>query len=373
MERKSQLKLLLSLISLGSWVGAAIALFPIHVNPSTQILQWGQRAEARSSGGRSGGGSFSRSSSSSGSRSSSSSSGSSNYQRVPSHSNYNYDSGGYQRGGGTVIVPVPVPYYPSSGYYNDSNYSHNSNFSNNYPNRSTTSSQSVDDGGMLISGLLLLLLGAGGIGFVVWLLIKTFKPKPRNAYTEIDNDKVTVTKLQVALLASARSIQKELTDLSLKIDTSNQEGLLQLLQEAALALLRNPEYWTHVNASSETVNSREEAQQRFNQISIAERSKFSTESLVNVGGSRRQQQIAKPSADESAAYIVVTLLLGTANDKPLFESVQTTEALKNTLEAIAAFPSDYLFVVELLWSPQEESDSLTYDELLTEYTEMRQV
>jgi uncharacterized membrane protein len=358
MERKSQFKLLFNLIGLGSWVGAAIALSPIHLEPSAHTLQWGQRAEARSSGGRSGGGSSSRSSSP---------------RRVPAQNNSNNYSGGYNRGGGTVIVPVPAPYYPSSGYYNDSNYSHNSNFSNNYPNRSTASSQSGDDGGLLIVGILILMMGVGGIGFVVWLLMKMLKPKPHNPYAEIDNDKVTVTKLQVALLATARSIQKELTDLSLKIDTSNQEGLSQLLQEAALALLRHPEYWTHVNASSETMNSREEAQQRFNQISIAERSKFSVESLVNVGGSRRQQQIAKPSADESAAYIVVTLLLGTANDKPLFETVQTAEALKSTLEAIAAFPSDYLFVVELLWSPQEESDSLTYDELLTEYTEMRQV
>lgn len=40
---------------------------------------------------------------------------------------------------------------------------------------------------------------------------------------------------------------------------------------------------------------------------------------------------------------------------------------------MASIRSDYLMVFELLWSPQTETDSLTYDELLTEYTEMVQI
>jgi uncharacterized membrane protein len=373
MERHSHVKPLLSLLSLGvlGWTG--LSLLPIQSNPSAS-LQWVQSAEARSSGGRSGGGSFSRSSSSrsssSGSRSSSSSSRSSSPNSSSSYRRSNNSSGSYRGGGGTVIVPVPVqpPYYPNSGYYSDSNYS--------------SRRQSSDDDGAILLGLLILLIAAGGFGFTIWMVVKGIRSivtgiskagMPPSPGDEIDNDKVTVTKLQVALLAGARSLQKELTDLSEKIDTSVPEGLMQLLQESALALLRNPEFWSHVSATSQTVNSREEAQKEFNRLSIAERSKFSVESFVNVGGSRRKQQVAKPSDDESAAYIVVTLLLGTANDKPLFEKIQTLEDLKGNLEAIAAFPSDYLFVVELLWSPQEMSDSLTYDELLTEYTEMRQL
>ncbi len=35
--------------------------------------------------------------------------------------------------------------------------------------------------------------------------------------------------------------------------------------------------------------------------------------------------------------------------------------------------SDYLMMFELIWSPQVETDSLTYDELLTEYTNMAQI
>lgn len=352
----SRLKLQLSLLTCSAlgWMGLGWLPLDLSSPSQPQAVQWGSPAAARSSGGRSGGGSFSRPSSSSRGSSSSRSS----TPRQPSSSGFN-SGGSYQpRGGGTVIVPVPVPQVP---YYPNSN----SGYSN--------STSSGDDSGDWVLGLLLLLGGAGGIGYVVWLLVKAVRPKTANVYDEIDNDRVTITKLQVALLATARAIQQDLTAISLKIDTSTQEGLLQLLQESALALLRHPEFWTHVSAESKTLASREAAQQRFNQLSIAERSKFSAETLVNVGGSRRQIQVAKPNADESAAYIVVTLLVGTANDQPLFESVLSAESLRSTLEAIAAFPADYLFTVELLWSPQDESDSLTYDELLTEYTDMRQL
>jgi uncharacterized membrane protein len=70
---------------------------------------------------------------------------------------------------------------------------------------------------------------------------------------------------------------------------------------------------------------------------------------------------------------VVTLLVGTADDQPLFKEVRSPEALKEALETVASVPSDYLMKFELLWSPQVEEDSLTYDELLTEYTDMVQI
>jgi uncharacterized membrane protein len=190
--------------------------------------------------------------------------------------------------------------------------------------------------------------------------------------TELDNNTVTVSKLQVALLSTARKIQSELSELSAQVDTSSIEGLQQLMQESVLALLRNPEYWSHVKTSSETVRSRDEAEALFNKLLISERSKFSSETLVNVGGKVRRGTV-KVAEDEVAAYIVVTLLIGTAHDKPIFDQIHTIQDLQSALEKIAALPAEYLMVFELLWSPQESSDSLTYDELLTEYSDMLQL
>jgi len=70
---------------------------------------------------------------------------------------------------------------------------------------------------------------------------------------------------------------------------------------------------------------------------------------------------------------VVTLLIGTEDDQPLFDTVYSPEDLETALKKVAATTPEYLLVFELLWCPQDASDSLTYEELLTEYTDMLQI
>jgi len=188
---------------------------------------------------------------------------------------------------------------------------------------------------------------------------------------ELENDIVTVTKLQVALHSWTRSLQSELSELTLEADTETLKGLKQLLEASALALLRNSETWTHVLGSSETISSREEAETIFSRLSIEERSKFSTETLTNVDGKIRQRSLIEGDRDEGlGAYIVVTLLIGSADDRPLFEEINSAQAMQDALKKVASMNSDYLMVFELLWSPQVETDTLTEQELATEYADL---
>jgi uncharacterized membrane protein len=307
-------------------------------------------AYAKSSGGRTRGGSFRSSPSRSNSSTTSPSRPSNTYQSNPVQPS---------QPNNTTIVPIFIP-----GANNNYNNNPNPNYSNNY--RSSSSSSSGD----WIIGLMVI-LGIAGVGFFIYWMIR--KSSQAGGLSELDNDTVTVTKLQVALLAEARTIQSELNDIALTADTDTIEGLTTLLQEAAIALLRTPENWSHVVSSSQSVK-RDGAEEVFNSISIAERTKFSAETLVNVNGSVRKSQTFKldPESDP-AAYIVITLLIGTEHDQPLFAEVKSRESLQLALEKIAAIPSSHLVVFELLWSPQAEGDSVSYDELLTEYTNMVQI
>ncbi len=188
---------------------------------------------------------------------------------------------------------------------------------------------------------------------------------------ELDNDIVTISKLQVALKSSALSLQSELSELTLEADTETAPGLRKLLEEAALALLRNAESWTHVLGSSKTIDRREEAEIVFTRFSIEERSKFSAETLTNVDGKIRQREVIESDRDaETPAYIVVTLLIGTADDRPLFSQIDSAQAMQEALKKVASMRSDYLMVFELLWSPQVETDTLTEEELATEYADL---
>ncbi|MGB3510194.1 MAG: DUF1517 domain-containing protein [Microcoleaceae cyanobacterium] len=176
---------------------------------------------------------------------------------------------------------------------------------------------------------------------------------------DLVNDIVTVSKLQVALVVPANNIQSDLARMSEEIDIGTPEGRVELLLQSAIALLRAQEYWSHVAASSETVETRQEAERIFEQFSFAERSKFEVNSVGdNV---------------ECDNHIIVTLLFGTEDDYPLFDEVNDEESLKQILKELGKVTADYLLVFELLWSPETENDSLTYEQFATEYNEMMQI
>jgi uncharacterized membrane protein len=188
---------------------------------------------------------------------------------------------------------------------------------------------------------------------------------------EVENDIVTVSKLQVALSNSAHSLQSELSQLTLEADTETTQGLKKLLEDTVVALLRNTKHWTHIFGSSETISNREAAETVFNRLSIQERSKFSAETLSNVDGKISQREIIAPEPNQGdATYIVVTLLMGTADDRPLFAPIEMAGEMQEVLQNVAAMQLDYLMVFELLWSPQVQTDTLTQSELATEYGEL---
>lgn len=184
---------------------------------------------------------------------------------------------------------------------------------------------------------------------------------------ELTNDIVTVSRLQVVLRSRAKRLQSQFSAIALRANTATPEGLFELLQETANLLLENADFWTHVLAGSQTVDSREEAEALFNKFSLQERAKFSTETLTNVNGVISQQPAVPSSTSDSPAYIVVTLVLGTADDKPLFNEIYSTSLLRDVLEDISLVRSRFLLAFELLWTPQDPLDCLTEADLKADY------
>lgn len=175
------------------------------------------------------------------------------------------------------------------------------------------------------------------------------------------------------MLAEARQVQHQLTELTLNSDLESAADRADFLQEAVLIVLRSPESWTHCFASYQTVANPEEAAQMFNQLSIQERSKLSVETLSLVNGDIRTPQSVSAGSEEPGEYIAVTFLIGTKNAKPLVGDIRDVGKLKAVLEGMAATPAENLLVLEVIWSPQQETDSLTGDDLLASYPDLIRV
>jgi len=251
-------------------------------------------------------------------------------------------------------------------YYRPPNSNYSGTNTTNANGVSSTNSDRLTAQDILI--LLVVLLLAVGLVFFAWQLLKRFIAKPAS---ELENEVVTVSKLQIGLLAGAKDIQARLTHLSEVADLDSSIGLATFATNCTLALLRHPEYWSHATSSSETVKTRAEAQQLFEQISIGERMKFDAETFSRTGDRLTIEDRAADAPEvDFAEYIVVTLVVGTENDQALFPPVHSAEDLEAALKTIGSLTGEYLSVFELLWTPQAAEDSLTADELIELYPEI---
>lgn len=189
------------------------------------------------------------------------------------------------------------------------------------------------------------------------------------------NPPVSVAKLQVGLLAEARSLQDDLNRMALSADTGSSAGLAKLLQETTLSLLRHPDYWVY--AANEDKQTRLlSAEQEFNRYTLAARSAFTEETLSNVNSQITQ---SSPKAtlpgqvDDFATpgeYILATLVVA-AQGKLDLPDIRSTEDLRRALGQMGAIASDDLLAVEVLWTPQQSGETLSADEMIAEYPHLK--
>ncbi|PAN45444.2 hypothetical protein PAHAL_9G128000 [Panicum hallii] len=221
-------------------------------------------------------------------------------------------------------------------------------------------------------------IGFGGSGFLVALmgfaaflyLAGFLSDSPGNGSVLTETQKTTVLKLQVGLLGMARSFQKELDQIAEKADTSTPAGLSYVLTETTLALLRHPDCCISAYSTADVKRSMDDGEKRFNQLSIEERGKFDEETLVNVNSIKRNKTGSQRSSGFSNEYIVITVLVAAEGVHKL-PAINSSNDLKTALQKLGSIPSSKILAVEVLWTPQNENDTLSERELLEDYPLLR--
>ncbi|MEB3238726.1 MAG: DUF1517 domain-containing protein [Cyanobacteriota bacterium] len=183
---------------------------------------------------------------------------------------------------------------------------------------------------------------------------------------------VSVAQMQLGLLATARDLQQDLRRSARTADTGSNAGLQQVLQDTTLALLRHPDQWVYANSEVGQVPFTA-AEATFNRLSMAERSKLSSEVTTNVDGRRRAEADATVQAGDADAtndFIAVTLLVASRRPIPL-KPVDSADQLREALRVLGAVPSSDLLALEVIWQPDAQGDVLEAGELLTAYPQLK--
>ncbi|KAL4378063.1 hypothetical protein GQ457_02G034920 [Hibiscus cannabinus] len=207
-------------------------------------------------------------------------------------------------------------------------------------------------------------------GFAAFVLVSGFLSDRSESSVLTASEKTTVLKLQVGLLGMGRSLQRDLNRIAEVADTSTSEGLSFVLTETTLALLRHPDYCISGYSSVDVKRSIDDGEKRFNQLSIEERGKFDEETLVNVNNIKRQSTSSLKASGFSNEYIVITILVAAEGVHKL-PPINGSGDLKEALQKLASIPSSKIMAVEVLWTPQNEDDTLSERELLEDYPLLR--
>jgi uncharacterized membrane protein len=230
-------------------------------------------------------------------------------------------------------------------------------------------------GGSLLS--LLVMVAVGGY------LLQTFKQVTGGDSMEggdVYNPQVSIAQIQVGLLADARNVQSKLNQLATTIDAETASGRMHLLQETSLELLRHPEYWTYAKTSTQQAKL-DRAEAVFNQLSLAERGKFTTETLSKVNNQLRQAEanaVLNSTGElatveqERGEYIIVTLIVAATRSIQL-PVINGDSDLRQALQTLGSLDGSALVAIEAIWTPQANGDALTTDDIHTHYPDLKLV
>ena len=194
----------------------------------------------------------------------------------------------------------------------------------------------------------------------------------------------SVIKMSVALDVPNRddpnSILSTLHRLAETSRTDSRVGIQNLSSQVALEILRRQSSIVSASAECQHYKNRDQAQRNFNSLSVQERGKFEQETLSKYGGvdyssSGDGSTRAVGGVDGKATMAVVTLVLAIDGDSTKVPRIRSIADVEGALRQIASDVkvSDCLQGAEILWTPEDRSETLSRRDVIADYPELHTV
>jgi uncharacterized membrane protein len=184
-------------------------------------------------------------------------------------------------------------------------------------------------------------------------------------------DRAHVYKVQLGLGRSARDLQKRFESFAAEGDTSSEAGLANLLQQAALELLREKESIRYGAVEGGGQLSLTNAETKLNALALAERSRFQVERVRGADGKVRRSEAPAATSDEVLEYLLVTILVATRRPLPSLTELKDREELEAVLTELGGVPPEGMLGLEVIWTPADPDDALTESDMLVTYPHLR--
>jgi uncharacterized membrane protein len=174
----------------------------------------------------------------------------------------------------------------------------------------------------------------------------------------------------------SNSILSVLSRLSTTASTDSRVGIQNLTSEVALELLRRKASVVSALTRSKYFRDPLAGERDFNQLSVKERSKFEQETVNKFRGvdySTGVKSSKGADVDGKATMAVVTIVMALEGDSTKVSQIDSMNDLEEALRRIAADAKDCLECVEILWTPEDRSETLSMSDVLADYPGLRTI
>ncbi|CAJ1960695.1 unnamed protein product [Sphenostylis stenocarpa] len=243
----------------------------------------------------------------------------------------------------------------------------------------------------------------GGVPFLflffmlAMFLFGYFRNNNANSVTVLKLQVIFCNHLLVAMLGGkGSSIQRDLTRIAETADTSSPDGVSYLLTDTIHSLVGNLGHCIAGYTFVGLKQSKDDAEKCYNQLSNEEREKFDEETLVSLNNTEKRSTItqsdafnnensmfdAKDIKDERKIfeeekllngfdneYIVITILVAAKGAHKL-PNIYGAADMKKALQKLRTVLSSKLLAGKVLWTPQNEDETLSKRKLLEDYPQL---
>merc|ERR1719324_1186529 len=192
----------------------------------------------------------------------------------------------------------------------------------------------------------------------------------------------SVVQLSVALEVPNRddrnSILSVLDRISQTARTDSRVGIQNLTSQVALEVLRRKSSIVSASSANKHFRNQDKALREFQTTSIKERSKFETETVNRYGGvdySGSKSFHSSPDGNNKATMAVVTFVIAIDGDQTKLNQINSIADVEQALQKIStdSKTADCLQNVEILWTPEDRSESLSLRDIVADYPQLRSV
>ncbi|HJL16395.1 MAG TPA: DUF1517 domain-containing protein [Sandaracinaceae bacterium LLY-WYZ-13_1] len=189
----------------------------------------------------------------------------------------------------------------------------------------------------------------------------------------MDDREIDVSVLMLGIDAEARAeVQRAMDDIASHGDSGQPAGLVQMLREAIAVLRGVASSWTHAGAENAQPMPAERAEAVFGEATERARGRFEDEVVRNYMGTTVRQEPPDdlPENPTEPGVVVVTLVVAARRELRDVADVRDRRQIALALDALASIPPDDFVAMEVIWSPADDRDRASVEEIEAKYPEL---